>query len=205
VVKKKKEAADAKKSSAPVTVKSPAKKTPVKVKQPEVVKSPAENVRKVKSVLDVKKKLQMTESTPPEQQQQQQQKKEQHPVKKQVVKQVEEEPVRAARNVKKVTPVVEPESEQTSDFDDVSTVELNQIPDVTKWTAEEVYNYFVKHNFDRKDALKFIDQEIDGQTLLILQRDDLKSLEFKIGVFAKMWIHISRFQTRSDDISQTWH
>lgn len=67
--------------------------------------------------------------------------------------------------------------------------------DVSKWTPNDVAAYFVRQGFDKKDADKFKEQEIDGETLLILQRDDLKNLHLKVGVFVKMWKRILRFQS----------
>jgi hypothetical protein len=67
--------------------------------------------------------------------------------------------------------------------------------DISKWTPSDVAGYFVRKGFDRKDAQKFKEEEIDGETLLILQRDDLKNLNLKVGIFVKMWNHIVRFQS----------
>lgn len=83
-------------------------------------------------------------------------------------------------------------SEQTS-----STVPVrdNKIPDVSKWKPRDVADYFYREGFDLKDANKFKEQEIDGETLLILQRDDLTNLNLKVGVYIKMWHRILKFQT----------
>lgn len=71
----------------------------------------------------------------------------------------------------------------------------SNVTDISKWTPNEVTAYFIREGFDKKDAAKFKEEEIDGETLLILQRDDLKNLNLKVGVFVKMWNHILRFQS----------
>lgn len=67
--------------------------------------------------------------------------------------------------------------------------------DVSKWKPNDVSDYFLREGFDKKDAAKFKEQEIDGESLLILQRDDLKNLDLKVGVFIKMWNRILRLQS----------
>lgn len=93
-----------------------------------------------------------------------------------------------------------------SEFEKASTVELSdkKILDVSKWTCDDVSAYFSGQGFDKKEALKFKEQEIDGETLLILHRDDLKNLNLKVGTFVKMWNRILRFQTGSNSFSQSW-
>lgn len=66
--------------------------------------------------------------------------------------------------------------------------------EIGKWSPEEVSEYFIRQKFDYKDAMKFKEQEIDGEALLILQRDDLKNLNWKVGIFVKMWIQVLRLQ-----------
>lgn len=66
--------------------------------------------------------------------------------------------------------------------------------EVSKWSPQDVSEYFIRRDFDTKDALKFKEEEIDGEALLILQRDDLKNLNLKVGIFVKMWNHVLRLQ-----------
>ncbi|KAG5683940.1 hypothetical protein PVAND_013196 [Polypedilum vanderplanki] len=95
-----------------------------------------------------------------------------------------------------------------SEFEKASTVEMNsergKIPNVSKWTSKDVYNYFVKQGFEEKDARTFLEQEIDGETLLILRREDLANLNLRVGVFIKMWNRIVTFQSGSNDVTQGW-
>lgn len=65
---------------------------------------------------------------------------------------------------------------------------------IGKWSPQDVTEYFSQQHFDDKDAMKFKEQEIDGEALLILQRDDLKNLNLKVGIFLKMWNHVLRLQ-----------
>lgn len=95
-----------------------------------------------------------------------------------------------------------------SEFEKASTVEMNsdrgKILNVSKWTSKDVYSYFLKQGFEEKDARTFLEQEIDGETLLILRREDLANLNLRVGVFIKMWNRIVTFQSGSNDITQGW-
>lgn len=88
-------------------------------------------------------------------------------------------------------------SERSSSHQTSSTVPIrdNKVPNIQKWTPQDVADYFQSKGFDKKDAFKFKEQEIDGVALLILQRDDLKNLGLKVGIFVKMWNHILSFQS----------
>jgi hypothetical protein len=99
-----------------------------------------------------------------------------------------------------------PSTSANSEFEKASTVELNdrKIPDVSKWSSSEVYSYFLAQGFEEKDARTFKEQEIDGETLMILRREDLRNLNLRVGVFVKMWNRIVSFQSGSNDISQGW-
>lgn len=93
-----------------------------------------------------------------------------------------------------------------SEFEKASTIEMDEktIPDVSKWTSDDVYKYFVTQGFDKKDAQKMKENEIDGEALMILNRNDLKELQLKVGTFVKMWNRILTFQTGSNDFTQGW-
>lgn len=115
------------------------------------------------------------------------------------------------------------DSLSTEDFEEkastASTVELknhvknsstipHSIPDVRKWNEQRVFEYFSKTlGYKQEDASVFVEQEIDGEALMIMKRSDIVNTKFqnlKLGVALKMWTHISQFQTGSSDPSQTW-
>jgi hypothetical protein len=93
-----------------------------------------------------------------------------------------------------------------SDFEKASTVEMDEktIPNVSKWTSDDVYKYFVAQGFDKKESMKLKENEIDGEALMILNRNDLKELHLKVGTFVKIWNRILTFQTGSNDFTQGW-
>lgn len=100
----------------------------------------------------------------------------------------------------------------TEDYDKASTVDIlvetKQIPDVRKWSFQQVFEYFNKAlGFKAQDAVVFKDEEIDGEALLIMKRSDIVNTKFqqlKLGVALKMWTHIIQFQTGSSDPTQAW-
>lgn len=99
-----------------------------------------------------------------------------------------------------------------SDFDNASTVEYaparSDIPKVRKWTHQQVSNYFSANlGFAKQEAAVFTDEEIDGETLMIMKRSDIVNTKFqhlKLGTALKMWSHIITFQTGKDDPTQAW-
>ena len=98
----------------------------------------------------------------------------------------------------------------SDEYDKASTVEIKSsgIPDVRKWTHQQVFEYFsTKLGFNRKDASVFEDEEIDGEALLIMKRSDIVTTKFqklKLGTALKMWSQILIFQTGSTDPTQAW-
>jgi len=108
-----------------------------------------------------------------------------------------------------ITQLTERDSASTSgssEFEKASTVEMDDksIPDISKWTSDDVYKYFVTQGFDKKESQKLKENEIDGEALMILNRNDLKELHLKVGTFVKMWNRILCFQTGSNDFTQGW-
>lgn len=68
-------------------------------------------------------------------------------------------------------------------------------PDASKWTVDDVVNFFREKGFEEQ-ANAFKDQEIDGQSLLLLKRSDvLQGLALRLGPALKMYNHVMRLQT----------
>lgn len=83
------------------------------------------------------------------------------------------------------------------------------LPDVKTWTSLNVYDHFVgKLNFSKQDCARiFIEEEIDGEALILLKRNDIVTEKFsklKLGTALKIWTKIQQIQTRSTDPSQSW-
>lgn len=90
----------------------------------------------------------------------------------------------------------------------ITSVKDEHVPDVRNWTHQQVTDYFNKTlNFSQRDSAIFKDEEIDGETLMIMKRSDIVTTKFqhlKLGTALKMWSHIIKFQTGSNDPSQAW-
>lgn len=99
-------------------------------------------------------------------------------------------------------------SSANSEFEKASTIEIGvnkkKIPDVSKWTPQDVYNYFVSQGFDKKEVAKLQHEEIDGETLMLMNRDDMKNLQLKVGTFVKMWNRVVSIQSKRIDFTQGW-
>ncbi|CAO1411004.1 unnamed protein product [Diamesa hyperborea] len=85
--------------------------------------------------------------------------------------------------------------------------ESKEVPDVSKWTYNDVYVYFQKHF--GKDALIFKEQEIDGTCILVMKRSDVipgfqNGTNIKLGKLLKMYNHIVKFQTKINSPSLSW-
>lgn len=79
-----------------------------------------------------------------------------------------------------------------------------EVPDASKWTAEDVYHHFA----DRfpKEAVTLQEQEIDGVSLLLMRRSDVvQGLGFKLGPGLRIWKQIMMLQTRDTDPTLTWY
>lgn len=98
----------------------------------------------------------------------------------------------------------------TTDFDDGTTIEYKEsdIPDVRHWTHQQVSQYFNANlGFSKPDSAVFLNEEIDGEALMIMKRTDIVTNKFqnlKLGTALKMWSHILKFQTGSNDPTQAW-
>merc|ERR1719510_2594924 len=71
------------------------------------------------------------------------------------------------------------------------------IPDVSKWDHHQIKEYFASQGFSTAICKIFVDQEIDGHSLLLLQRTDVVSgLGLKLGPALKIYSHVKKLQTR---------
>ncbi|XP_059612767.1 uncharacterized protein LOC132259228 [Phlebotomus argentipes] len=69
-------------------------------------------------------------------------------------------------------------------------------PDVSTWSIFEVYNYFL--NYFPNQAAVFYEQEIDGASLMFLERSDvLTKMQLKFGPAVKIWEHVIILQKTS--------
>ncbi len=93
-----------------------------------------------------------------------------------------------------------------------------EIPDITEWQPIQIRDYFAGKGFDSAISDVFLDQvrsfltsfvyilillygvylqEIDGRSLLLLQRGDVtSSLGLKLGPALKVFSHVKKLQTR---------
>ncbi|XP_069128390.1 sterile alpha motif domain-containing protein 13-like [Argopecten irradians] len=88
--------------------------------------------------------------------------------------------------------------------DKISTIiENGQYPDASKWKVEDVVRFFVNVGFtEQAEALK--EQEIDGQSLLLMKRSDvLTGLSIKLGPALKMYQHVMKLQTTGYDFEDS--
>ncbi|XP_013187257.2 histone-lysine N-methyltransferase 2D isoform X2 [Amyelois transitella] len=77
------------------------------------------------------------------------------------------------------------------------------VPDVTNWTTDDVYNYFIKHLPDAAPILK--EQEFDGQAVIMARRADIvKGLGLPLGPALALYRIIVKLQTRKDDWTMCW-
>ncbi|TRY63254.1 hypothetical protein TCAL_02608 [Tigriopus californicus] len=72
-----------------------------------------------------------------------------------------------------------------------------QIPDVGEWNCQKIEDFFLKQGFPSTHASVFVREEIDGRSLLLLNRQDcLNSLGLKMGPALKLFHQIKKLQTR---------
>nr|NP_001071920.1 zinc finger protein [Ciona intestinalis]BAE93315.1 zinc finger protein [Ciona intestinalis] len=82
--------------------------------------------------------------------------------------------------------------------------QINNIPDSTNWTAAQVAEYFTNAGFT-KQASVFAEEEIDGKSLLLLQKTDVVSgMTFKLGPAVKIYEHIVKLQ-RASSRKRSYH
>ncbi|XP_053602465.1 histone-lysine N-methyltransferase 2D-like isoform X2 [Plodia interpunctella] len=77
------------------------------------------------------------------------------------------------------------------------------LPDITNWTTEDVYEYFIKHLPEAAPILK--EQEFDGQAVSMARRADIvKGLGLPLGPALALYRIIVKLQTRKDDWTMCW-
>lgn len=70
------------------------------------------------------------------------------------------------------------------------------IPHAENWSIEDVEMFF-RHIGYKEEAPAFREQEIDGQSLLLMKRSDvLTGLDLKLGPALKIYNHVKRLQSR---------
>eukprot|EP00092_Neocalanus_flemingeri_P040939 GFUD01044577.1.p1 GENE.GFUD01044577.1~~GFUD01044577.1.p1 ORF type:complete len:952 (+),score=235.97 GFUD01044577.1:97-2952(+) len=72
-----------------------------------------------------------------------------------------------------------------------------KLPDITTWSAAKVSQYLVQNGIQEIHAKVFFDEEIDGSSVLVMQRKDvLLGLGLKLGPALKIYNRIRALQTR---------
>ncbi|KAJ8305725.1 hypothetical protein KUTeg_016270 [Tegillarca granosa] len=81
------------------------------------------------------------------------------------------------------------------------SIDINNYPDASKWNVTDVVNFFSKVGF-KEQAESFKEQEIDGQSLLLMKRMDvLTGLNIKLGPALKIYQHVMKLQTAGIDLN----
>lgn len=74
------------------------------------------------------------------------------------------------------------------------------IPDASKWSFNEVYEYF--HMKFPRHAYVFDKEEIDGEAILLITRDDvLERFDIPLGRALKIYDHIRMMQLKMKNLS----
>lgn len=77
------------------------------------------------------------------------------------------------------------------------------IPDISSWTSNDVYEYFMEHCPDAAPILK--EQEMDGPALSLAGRTDIvKGLGLPLGPALALYRIVVKLQTRKDDWTMCW-
>ncbi|XP_055843784.1 polyhomeotic-like protein 2 [Episyrphus balteatus] len=86
---------------------------------------------------------------------------------------------------------------------EANTQEMSDIPIVKNWSASQVTEYFTK--FFPNEADIFNDQDIDGQSLLLLKRSDVVNrLAIKLGPALRIYNLVLKIQSVSSDPTIGW-
>ncbi|XP_055377366.1 histone acetyltransferase KAT6B [Condylostylus longicornis] len=80
--------------------------------------------------------------------------------------------------------------------------DLKEIPDISSWSCEKL-SEFMKKIFPYGAKL-LREQDIDGQSLLLMTRKDVLSLNLKLGPALRLYNFIVSLQTRKNDSYATW-
>lgn len=76
----------------------------------------------------------------------------------------------------------------------VPRIDNGLYPDASKWTVDDVVQFFISVGF-RDQAEAFREQEIDGQSLLLMKRSDvLTGLYIRLGPALKIYQHVLKLQ-----------
>lgn len=95
----------------------------------------------------------------------------------------------------------------SEDYEKPAPIRASVLPEVRQWTSQQVFDHFTgKLHFSKQDCSRiFIEEEIDGEALILLKRSDIVTEKFsklKLGTALKIWTNIQKIQTRSSDPSQ---
>jgi len=72
-----------------------------------------------------------------------------------------------------------------------------RIPDVSEWQPVQLRDFFTKKGFSDALSAVFLEQDIDGRSLLLMHRNDVvSSLGLKLGPALKLFSCIKKLQTR---------
>lgn len=76
----------------------------------------------------------------------------------------------------------------------------NLPPETALWTVTEVVSFFSSLGFP-EEAKSFQNQEIDGEALLLMSRNDvLTGMSIKLGPALKIYVHVARLQSQNGTI-----
>lgn len=93
-----------------------------------------------------------------------------------------------------------------SAYDKASKVRPHEnIPDCRNWDCDEVYTYFMGTTTAEYAEL-FKENEIDGDALLLMKRDDvLNRFNLKLGPALRLYAHIVSLQYKNNNPILTWN
>lgn len=76
----------------------------------------------------------------------------------------------------------------------IPKIEKGKYPDASKWSTNDVVQFFMSVGF-KEQAEAFREQEIDGQSLLLMKRSDvLTGLYIRLGPALKIYQHVLKLQ-----------
>lgn len=102
---------------------------------------------------------------------------------------------------------VDSESAQPAvQYDKASRIKPHEnIPDCRNWDCDEVYTYFMGTTTAEYAEL-FKENEIDGDALLLMKRDDvLNRFNLKLGPALRLYAHIVSLQYKNNNPILTWN
>lgn len=78
------------------------------------------------------------------------------------------------------------------------------IPDCHRWDCDEVYTYFMGTSTPQIAQL-FKDNEIDGDALLLMKREDILRFNLKLGVALRLYSQIVSLQFKNNNPILVWN